>query len=325
MGEAYIEGWWDCHNLDEFFHKVLSADLEKKIVTRGIIFDALKARLFNMQSKWRSHQVAHKHYDIGNDFYQAMLDPWMQYTCAYWNRAGDLNQAQEHKLDLICQKLQLRPGEKLLDLGCGWGGLAKFAAERYEVEVTAVNISQQQVNYARESCKGLPVTIHQLDYRDTQGVYDKVASIGLCEHIGYKNYRRLMNIAAARLKPGGLFLLHTIGRNISTNRTDLWIGKYIFPNGMLPSARQLTTAFEGVFVLEDWHSFGPDYDATLMAWYANFERNWPRFRDRYGEQFYRMWRYYLLSCAGAFRARKIQLWQLILSPNGVAGGYKSIR
>jgi cyclopropane-fatty-acyl-phospholipid synthase len=285
-----------------------------------------KARLINRQSKQLSLKVAKVHYDIGNTFYEAMLDPYMQYTCAYWNGiAKDLASAQEAKLDLICQKMALAPGEKILELGCGWGGFARYAAEHYGAEVTAYNISTEQVEWARSKCRELPVEIRLQDYREATGTFDKVAAIGLCEHVGYKNYRSFLELAHSCLKPGGIFLLHTIGRNRSVHHLDAWMDRYIFPGGMLPSASQLGEAMDGLFVLEDWHSFGTDYDRTLMAWHANFENSWPRFSEEYGERFHRMWRYYLLSCAGAFRTRQIQLWQLVLSKDGIRGGWRGIR
>lgn len=327
LGESYMEGMWDCGALDQFFDRVLPAYHNRKIpLSLVTLADVAKAKLFNRQNKQHSRKVAEVHYDIGNEFYEAMLDPYMQYTCAYWNGiAGDLASAQEAKLDLICRKMGLVPGEKILELGCGWGGFARYAAEGYGVQVIAYNISASQVEWARAACEGLPVEIRLQDYREATGTFDKVAAIGLCEHVGYKNYRCFFELAHRCLKPGGIFLLHTIGRNSSVCKVDAWVDRYIFPGGMLPSAAQLGQAMNNLFVLEDWHSFGADYDRTLMAWHANFEKSWARFSAEYGERFYRMWRYYLLSCAGAFRSREIQLWQLVLSKNGIRGGWKGVR
>ena len=325
FGEAYMDGWWDAKALDEFFNKVLGASLEKKVHGKQIILNALRARLFNMQTNERSKKVAQEHYDIGNDFYEKMLDSRMQYTCGYWKDTHNMEDAQRAKLDLVCKKLQLKPGEHVLEIGSGWGWFARYAAENYGVTVTAYNISKEQVAYAREQCKGLPVEFKLEDYRNATGIYDKVATIGVCEHIGYKNYRTFMEITYRCLKPHGLFLVHTIGGNKSVTNTDAWIEKYIFPNSMLPSVKQLGKAAEGLFVMEDWHSFGAYYDKTLMAWYENFVHAWPELKDKYGDRFYRMWEYYLLSCAGSFRARHNQLWQIVLSPEGVRGGWKSVR
>ena len=325
FGEAYMDGWWDTRSLDQLVFKMYTSDIENKNKNLPGKIDEYKARFINQQTKFRAQKVAHVHYDLGNDLYSKMLGETMQYTCAYWKNAQTLDEAQLHKLDLICRKLHLQKGEKVLELGCGWGGFAKFAAENYGVEVDAYNISKEQVEFARERNAGLPVRIHLSDYRDAHGAYDKVAAIGLCEHVGYKNYPALMQVAHRCLKNHGLFLLHSIANNFSTTHCDPWFNKYIFPNGMLPSVKQLGEAMENLFIMEDWHNFGPDYDKTLVAWYNNFDRHWPLFQEKYGERFYRMWKYYLLSLAGGFRARRIQLWQVVLSKAGVPGGYESVR
>lgn len=326
VGESYMDGWWDSQQLDELFHKVLSAEIDKKIVSKDLVWHVLKSKLLNEQTKDRSKKVAQQHYDLGNDFYEHMLDKRMQYTCGYWSKgATTLDEAQEQKLDLVCRKLQLTKTDTVLELGGGWGGFAKYAAEHYGCSVTSYNISAEQVAYARKNCEGLPVTIIEADYRTATGQFDKVVSIGMCEHVGYKNYPAFIQLANQCLKPGGLFLLHTIGGLTSATTTEPWIDKYIFPNSMLPSVKQLAEACEGQFVIEDFHNFGADYDTTLMAWYDNFVTNWPKFKDQYGDRFYKMWEYYLLCCAGSFRARKNQLWQFMLSKDGVPGGYKPVR
>jgi len=325
FGESYMDGWWDSKALDQLIHKIYTSDIETKNKNLPGKIEKYKSRFINQQTKLRAQKVAHVHYDLGNDLYSRMLGETMQYTCAYWKNAQTLEEAQLNKLDLICKKLHLQKGEKVLELGCGWGGFAKFAAENYGVEVDAYNISKEQVEFAREINVGLPVTIHLTDYRDARGTYDKVAAIGLCEHVGYKNYPTLMQVAHRCLKNHGLFLLHTIANNFSTTHCDPWFNKYIFPNGMLPSVKQFGEAMENLFVMEDWHNFGPDYDKTLVAWYENFDRHWPLFREKYGQRFYRMWKYYLLSLAGGFRARRIQLWQVVMSKAGIRGGYDSVR
>jgi cyclopropane-fatty-acyl-phospholipid synthase len=325
FGESYMDGWWDTRSLDQLIYKMQISNIESKNKNLPGKIDEYKARLINQQTKLRAQKVAHVHYDLGNDLYSKMLGDTMQYTCAYWKQAQTLDEAQLNKLDLICRKLHLQKGEKVLELGCGWGGFAKFAAENYGVEVDAYNISKEQVEFARKRNKGLSVTIHLADYRDARGTYDKVAAIGLCEHVGYKNYATLMQVAHRCLKEHGLFLLHSIANNFSTTHCDPWFNKYIFPNGMLPSVKQLGEVMENLFVMEDWHNFGPDYDKTLVAWYRNFDHNWPLYQEKYGERFYRMWKYYLLSLAGSFRARRIQLWQIVMSKSGVPGGYESIR
>jgi len=322
LGESYMEGWWDCERLDHFFEKVLSSDIQRTFDRNFfMLVEFVRAHIVNLQGKSRAFKIGQHHYDIGNDFYQRMLDTRMTYTCGYWNNAANLDQAQEAKLDLVCRKLELKAGDKVLDIGCGWGSFAKFAAERYGVEVVGITVSKEQVGLAQELCKGLPVTIRLCDYRQLEGTFDHIVSLGMFEHVGYRNYKTYMRAVAGNLKDDGLFLLHTIGHKISVRSGDPWIEKYIFPNSMLPSIKQIAKATEGVFVMEDWHNFGADYDKTLMAWFENFNRNWGEFEQRYGERFYRMWNYFLLSCAGAFRARHLQLWQVIFSKQGVRRGY----
>ncbi len=325
LGESYMAGEWTAYRLDMFFDRLVSMRLSDRVREPRQFWTLLKSLVVNPQCRRRSRKVAELHYDLGNQFYQSMLDPYMQYTCGYWRKARTLAEAQEAKLDLICRKLQLKPDERVLELGCGWGGFARFAAERYGVRVVSYNISCEQVAYAREFCAGLPVEIRQADYREADGVYDKVVSIGMCEHVGSRNYRKFLRLQSNRVKPGGLVLLHTIGCLNTKSTSDPWFAKYIFPGGQLPSLQQLIGASEGLFVVEDVHNIGADYDPTLMAWFRNFTRNWDRFRDQYGESFFRMWSYYLLSCAGAFRARDIQLWQIVFSSGGVREGYESLR
>jgi cyclopropane-fatty-acyl-phospholipid synthase len=287
-----------------------------------MIFDHLKARLFNFQKISRACQVGKKHYDIGNDLYGCMLDELMIYSCAYWKNANTLDDAQKAKLDLVCRKLNLKPGMTVLDIGCGWGGTARFAAERYGVDVTGVTVSEEQLKFGCDICQGLSVDIKLQDYRRLNGKFDRILSIGMFEHVGYKNYRTFMKKTKTLLKEDGLFILQTIGANRSTVRIDPWIDKYIFPNAMLPSPLQVTAAVDGLFVIEDWQNLGPHYEKTLLEWHKSFQENWNDLKHRYDDRFYRMWNYYLLSCAGTFRARKNQLWQIVLSPSGVSGGYR---
>jgi len=322
LGESYMDGHWEVDRLDEFFDRVLRAHLDQKVNPLRLAFHALRIRLLNRQSLKRAWQVGEAHYDLGNDFYAAMLDPRMTYTCGYWEGgAQTLAEAQEAKLDMICRKLGLKPGMRVLDIGCGWGSFMGYAAEHYGVECVGVTISKEQAAWAKERYAGLPLEFVLMDYRKVQGQFDRIASVGMFEHVGRKNHRTFMEVAHRCLKDDGLFLLHTIGKNLRSSVPDPWIDKYIFPNGDLPSIGQIGDAADNLFVVEDLHNFGADYDRTLMAWHANFEAAWPRFSDQLGERFRRMWRYYLLSCAGAFRARDIQLWQWVLSKNGVSGGY----
>jgi cyclopropane-fatty-acyl-phospholipid synthase len=328
FGEAYVEGWWECERLDQLFHRLLAVDADLCVdnwTKLHLLGDVLRHALFNLQSPQRAFLVGERHYDIGNDVFESMLDSSMSYSCAYWQQATTLEDAQRNKLDMICRKLELQPGERLLDIGCGWGGLARFAAENYDVEVFGITVSKEQQKLAQERCNGLPVTIDLIDYRDLSGQFDKVVSVGMFEHVGPKNYAHFFTIVDRLLKDQGLFLLHTIGNHLTSRKLDPWIDKYVFQNGRLPSAAEIANAVEGLFLIEDWHNFGADYDRTLMAWWENFERGWPALEGAYGWRFYRMWKYYLLSCAGYFRSRQGQLWQLVLSKRGRTGVYRSVR
>ena len=326
LGEAYMEGWWDCQALDQFFFKLLRHGIEQKFRTSPpVIANTIRAVIFNRQSRRKAFEVGEKHYDAGNDLFELMLDPHMAYSCGYWKDAGNLQQAQEAKLELICRKLQLSPGMNLLDIGCGWGSLVRYAAERYGVSAVGLTISKEQAALARKRCADLPVEIRIQDYRETKGTFDAVVSVGMFEHVGYKNYRTFMRVGRECLKDNGLFLLHTIASNDTEYHCDPWFDKYIFPNGMLPSIKQMGASMEQQFIMEDWHNIGVDYDSTLLAWHENFENSWLKLKDSYTETFHRMWRYYLLSVAGCFRARYLQVWQIVMSPNGKIGGYDSLR
>ncbi len=337
LGEAYMDGWWDSDRLDEFFYRVLRSRLDEKVKGNWpLLWRAVSAKLFNQQSRNRAFIIGEKHYDTGNDLFIPMLGKSMAYSCGYWSGnppANDLDKAQEAKFDLMCRKLGLKSGMKILDIGCGWGTFMKHAALKYGVRAVGITVSQEQVELARDLCKGLPIEISLQDYRDIDSStvlgagekFDRIVSVGMIEHVGYKNYKTYLRVVHRNLKDDGLFLLHTIGKERSTTTTDPWMAKYIFPNSHLPSIKQLGAAIENLFVMEDWHNFSADYDKTLMAWHANFEKAWPRLRSNYDEKFYRTWKYYLLSCAGAFRARKIQLWQIVLSKNGIVGGWNSVR
>ena len=317
LGESYVAGWWNCDALDQFVTRALKARLQVKIKRDSrFLLQGIWARLINRQSSSRAFEVGIRHYDLGNDLYEAMLDKRLVYTCAYWKDASNLDEAQEAKLDLVCRKIGARPGMKILELGCGWGSFAKYAAEKYGVSVLGVTVSKEQVSLGTQLCKGLPVELRLQDYREVEGTYDAVISIGVMEHVGFKNYRTYMEVVDRCLKPDGVGFVHTIGSNIDIITGEPWTNRYIFPNGMLPSISQLGKAMAGLFVMEDWHNFGPYYDPTLMAWLDNFEKAWPTLRDKYGDSFYRMWRYYLLSSAGGFRSRHQQLSQIVFTRQG---------
>jgi cyclopropane-fatty-acyl-phospholipid synthase len=342
LGEAYVRGDWDCEALDDLFTRLISVKADRLYGHGGPalrLWKRLVGSVLNLQSIERSTRVARQHYDIPTPIYVAMLDPWLQYSCGYWEFADSLEEAQEHKLHLICRKLQLRPGLKLLDIGCGWGGLAAFAARHYGVEVVGITLSAEQLRFARERWPENRIRFERCDYRHLPrletGRFDRVVSVGMYEHVGRRNGTGFFRGVKEALKDEGLFLLHTIGYPTSGARTDPWIDAHIFPHGQLPSPVDLTLAFEDVFLLEDWHNFGADYDRTLVSWQARFAAAWPALQSVLRDAplpcaldvFPRFWRYYLLSCAAFFRARQGQVWQLVLSPQGsrVSGHRSSYR
>ncbi|MEW8510685.1 MAG: cyclopropane fatty acyl phospholipid synthase [Candidatus Thiodiazotropha sp.] len=328
FGEAYMHGYWGCHALDQLFTRLMAAGIDEQIAgwfKLAMLIELCRRYLFNLQSIKRAFLVGKQHYDIGNDVFAAMLDSSMSYSCGYWESADILEQAQRDKLDLICRKLQLQAGQRLLDIGCGWGGLMQYAAENYGVSAVGVTISKAQQQLARERCKNLPVKVELQDYRRMTGSFDKVVSVGMFEHVGHKNYCTYFKTVRRLLVDNGLFLMQTIGQRKTVKSLDPWIDKYIFPNGKLPSASEITKSTEAVFLIEDWHNFGVDYDRTLMAWWQNFDRAWPELKKRYDERFYRMWKYYLHSCAGFFRSRQGQLWQLVMNKRQYEGVYRSVR
>jgi cyclopropane-fatty-acyl-phospholipid synthase len=316
-GESYEDGWWDVPELDQFIDRILRINLTEAMRDNWmLIAHTVRARLLNLQSITRSFGNGQHHYDIGNDLYEAMLGGRLLYTCAYWQNANTLDEAQDAKLDLVCKKVGLQPGMRVLDLGCGWGGFAAFAAERYRVTVTGLTVSQEQVRWAKDHYPHLPIDIRLDDYRNATGTYDAVVSIGIMEHVGWKNYRGYFELVDRLLAPGGVAFVHTIAGNLPRTHIEPWFDKYIFPNSVLPTLARVVTAMEGLFVAEDVHNIGEHYDRTLLEWYRKFDAAWPQLRARYGDRFYRRWKYYLLSCAGAFRSRSQQLYQIVMTRPG---------
>jgi len=333
LGESYMDGWWSCAQLDEFFCRLLQARLDSKVTLPWReMLAAAAAQVLNRQSSRRAGQVAHVHYDLGAEFFEAIMDPRMVYSCGYWKNATTLAQAQEDKLDLACRKIGLAPSDRVLDIGCGWGGFVTFAHERYGCAPLGVTISRPQAEYARRRCAGTPIQILAADYREINrrehGSFDKVVSFGMFEHVGPKNHRAFMKVVDDVLTEGGLFLLHTVGENVSRPKGDPWLDKYIFPNVAIPSVQHIGRAVEGLFVVEDWHNFGPDYYTTLMSWYENLQKHYPSLSPdavpEPRERFYRMWEYFYTSCAGAFKARRLQLWQIVMS-KGTIPSYTPVR
>ncbi len=333
-GEAYMDGWWGSSSLDGLMTKLIRARIDQKVRQQPFLaaqfaLQVFWSRVFNKQSIARSRIVGEQHYDVGNDLYERMLDPWMQYTSGYWKEGvTTLNESQEAKLALIAQKLCLKPGMRVLDVGCGWGGLAKYLAQEHGVNVTGITISKEQASYAKKWTEGDSVSIEIVDYRELKSQpFDRIVSVGMFEHVGYKNYKSFLGRISSLMADDGIFLLDCIGTDETRYTMEAWIDKYIFPNSLIPSVSLLSNAAEGIFVMEDWHTFGVSYDKTLMAWYENFKKAWPELSrsKKYDERFYRMWEYYLLICAGFFRSRQMNQWQVVFSKRGLADGYTSIR
>lgn len=329
FGESYAEGYWDCEKLDEIIYQILKSHLgEHRSVHHLLLY--LRSIATNMQNRVRAIRVAKRHYNVSNRIFEQMLDPFMQYTCGYWHGADTLEQAQLAKMDLIVRKLGLKAGDEVLDIGCGWGGFSKYAAQHHGIRMHGLSISRAQVDYARNFCEGLDCIFRFGDYRELDKIFpkqfDAITIIGVTEHIGPKNLRRLHRIMRERLKPDGLVMEHTIANMHTSTHTDPFIDRYIFPGGVIPAISQLAGAMSDYFVLEDLHNFSADYDRTLMAWYQNFRqiREEVVGNQHLGERFYRIWKYYLLSCAALFRARHAQLVQLVMSPEGVGGGYRRV-
>ena len=321
LGESYMDGWWDCDAPDQLIERLLRAGSEQAFNPLTPAARRVRDRALNLQSRRRSRTVAEVHYDLDNELYRHMLDPRMVYTCGYWREASTLAEAQTAKLELICRKLDLQPGMRVLDIGCGFGSFMGYAAERYGVSCVGYSLSREQTALGRELTDGLDVDLRLEDYRDIpkrNERYDRVVSIGMFEAVGRKNYRSWMEVVARSLAPDGAALLHTIGANVSGSTERSFAEKHIFPGGMLPSLAQIGRAAEGLLLVDDLHNFGPDYATTLMAWNANFQAAWPELSrsGRYDERFKRMWEFYLLSFAGGFRARRWPLWQIVLSPPG---------
>jgi cyclopropane-fatty-acyl-phospholipid synthase len=325
FGEAYMQGWWDCQELDEALTRLVTVNAVSAIrVTPKIMAQTLKSRVSNRQSKKKAAKNARHHYDIGNDLFMRMLDKEMIYSCGYWENATSLEEAQIAKLDLICQKLQLKPGMRVLDIGSGWGGFLRYAVKNYGVVGSGVSPANEQIKLARELSQGLDINFFQIDYRDLTGTFDRIVSIGMMEHVGPKNLKRFFTKCDDLLAEGGMMLHHTISSLSSETHPDPFFDRYIFPGGVVPSMAQISKAVEKKWVIEDVHNFGPDYDLTLMAWYRNINSKWDEI-PKYDEEFRRMWNYYLLASAAGFRARSLQLMQVVFRRPGRLPKYKSVR
>jgi cyclopropane-fatty-acyl-phospholipid synthase len=327
LGESYMDGDWEVESIDGLFRRILRMDIGgSPLVTLNRLLLDVKSRLTNMQTRIGSRVIAEAHYDLDHRLYEQFLGPWNQYTCCFYDQARTLEEAELEKLEMVCNKLDLKEGDRVLDIGCGWGGFARYAAEKRGCDVIGISISREQIAYAQEYTAGLPVEIIECDYRDLPrhfhpGYFDKAVIIGMIEHVGYKNYRRIFEIVHQAIKESGAFLLHTIGNNRVTTVVDPWIEKYIFRNSMAPAMQQLALSLEGLFVVQDWENYGHYYPPTLADWHENFERNWHRIeaietRNRFDDRFRRMFKYYFLSCKAGFETEQIHLWHLVMTKEG---------
>ncbi|MFZ2226906.1 MAG: cyclopropane fatty acyl phospholipid synthase [Candidatus Nanopelagicaceae bacterium] len=325
LGEAYIDGWWDCEQVDEALTRLVEIDAVSTIKpTPIIVAHAAKSIISNRQTKAKAALNAQHHYDIGNDLYTRMLDKELLYSCGYWENASSLDEAQFAKMDMICQKLQLKPGMQLLDIGSGWGGFLRHAVKNYGVVGTGISLSTEQIKLANERSQGLSVKFIKMDYRDLAGKFDRIVSIGMMEHVGPKNLNKFFAKCDDLLADDGMMLHHTISSLRSGNHTDPFFDRYIFPGGVIPSLARISKATEKKWVIEDVHNFGPDYDRTLMQWYKNINSHWSEI-PQYDDHFKRMWNYYLLASAAGFRARSLQLTQLVFRRPGRSPKYVSLR
>jgi cyclopropane-fatty-acyl-phospholipid synthase len=337
LGEAYMRGEWSTDNLTGLMYRLVTQDRDLPVRfdkwSPRVIAYLAKDLITNSQIGKGAFEVGKRHYDLGNDLFTAMLDQTtMTYTCGYWKDATNLDQAQVAKIDLICRKLQLKPGMRVLDIGCGWGNFAAHAAKRYGVSVVGLTISKEQAALARERCKGLDVEIVLEDYQRYTGLFDRVVSIEMIEAVGRKNLPAYFGMVNRCLRDKGLFLLQAITATTFTRTSAvpldqyiLWLRKRIFPNGYLPNHAQIVAPIEQGLIIEDLHNFSADYARTLDAWMGNFEHSWELLAPKYGEVFRRMWEYYLRGCEALFRARMVQLYQVVYCKGGLPGGYSAVR
>ncbi len=334
LGETYMHGAWDVHRLDEFMHRVFTAPAPRlsALAWGRLLAAVLEQRVINRQAGEGAFNIGIEHYDLGNDLFRIMLDSSMTYTSGYWADANTLDEAQEAKLDLLCRKLQLQPGMRVLDIGCGWGNFAHHAATRYGVDVTGVTVSKEQAAIAAQRCADMPVDIRVLDYRDVNETFDRIVSIEMIEAVGRKNIPTFYRKVNECLEDGGLFALQAISGNTLTRTSDrrldqyiLWIVKHIFPDGYLPKPAEMSRLDGTSLRIDDWHSFAGDYDRTLMAWAERFNAGWDNISGKYGEQFKRRWHFYLYGCAAAFRANLVDVYQIVYSKGAPLDRYQPVR
>jgi len=322
FGECYSKGLIEIHgDILEFINEITAALTRKR--EHGYYGPKLRSLLYAMRvnSLARSRHNVHHHYDLGNVFYKLWLDERMVYTCAYYDTpAASLAEAQVAKLEHVCRKLNLRPGQRVIEAGCGWGALALHMAEQHGVNVIAYNNSSKQVAFARERAAALGlndrVTFMEDDYRNIDDRCDVFVSVGMLEHVGLANFRALGALIKRCLKPDGLGLIHSIGRS-HPQRMDPWIVKHIFPGGHVPSLSEMMSVFEPQrFSVIDVENLRLHYSRTCATWLQNFEAVADTVAEMYDEEFVRMWRLYLAGSSAAFQSGTLQLYQVLFAPRG---------
>lgn len=315
LGEAYMNGDLEIEGnlyeaLDYFLGQMGKFSTDE---------NALKKLIYSSVSKKNQKEEVSSHYDIGNDFYKLWLDKTLSYSCAYFKSDNDsLYDAQVNKVDYILQKLYLKEGMKLLDIGCGWGFLLIEAAKKYKIKGTGITLSKEQYKEFQNRIheEGLEdyLTVELMDYRDLPSMkekYDRVVSVGMVEHVGRENYQLFINSVENVMKDGGIFLLHFISA-LKEHPGDAWIKKYIFPGGVVPSLREMIYAMsEKNFHVLDVENLRMHYNKTLLCWEKNYRENLDEVRKMFDEKFIRMWDLYLSACAATFHNGIIDLHQIV--------------
>ena len=320
VSESYMYGYWYSNDLYSTIYQLCSNYKSISYYDFNIndVLSILSRKIFNQQTISRALVDVQSHYDIGNDLYTRMLDKNMQYTCGFWQDTNDLDTAQLQKMKIIGQKLNLKPGDTLLDIGCGWGYLINYLSKEYNVKGLGITLSEEQLSYAKNEFKNNENVDYKLmDYRNIPKnmKFNKIVSFGMLEHVGVKNYNDYFNIVYDHLENNGLALIHTIGRqsNITNAQaTSDFIDKYIFPGSYIPCWEELSPIVSRKFFIHDWHNFGQYYNKTLLAWHKIINSKWNEIPN-YNEEFKKMWNFYLISSAVSFELCHLKLWQILIS------------
>ncbi|MBU0459167.1 class I SAM-dependent methyltransferase [Patescibacteria group bacterium] len=321
LGDSYMAGKWDSSCIDEVVNKILQTGAYQKF---AFVYDAVRefrSRLFNLQNKKRAKRVIEEHYDLPVGFYQAFLGPKMKYTCLDYTTATDIETAEIDSMRRVCEKLELKPGDRVADYGGGWGGLAGFMADEYGVRPTIVTRSKEQAQFARET-HGDKIEVVECDYRDIPAdfaeSFDASSAIGIWEHIGHKNYGSFLKVIDHNLKKSGRLLIHTLFTSYSSLATNPWLNKHIFPEGELTPKETIIREISKFFTLsgnesgdEAFEEITPNYFPTLHAWKDRLTDAYRGGRVQISEQEFRKWVFYFMSCAGAIKAEYMRVGQFL--------------